>query len=93
MEKRMRITRIEIEGRQGRYATISSRRGSPDIEVVILTPRCPNGTTLEVTAGSDADGENARRRFARNLHRILEGCEGTHGDVEEYRREIERFAD
>ncbi|NLX57707.1 MAG: hypothetical protein GXY74_01305 [Phycisphaerae bacterium] len=89
----MRTTRIEIEGRQGCYATISRRRGSPDIEVVILTPKCPDGTTLEVTARGDADSENARRRFARNLHRILEGCEGANGDVEAYYHEVERFAD
>ena len=89
----MRTTRIEIEGRQGHYATISRRRGSPDIEVGVLTPKCPDGMTLEVTARRDADSENARCRFARNLHRILEGCEGTNSDIEDYYREIERFAD
>ena len=89
----MRITRIEIEGRQGRYATITRRRGRSDIEVTVLTPRCPQGTLLTVTARGDEAGEKVRRAFADYLHRMLEGREGTRGDVEDYCRELERFAD
>ena len=89
----MQITRMEIEGRQGRYATISRRRGSPDIEVTILTPRCPEGTAMQVAARGDETGEKVRRAFAGYLHRMLEGHDGTQGDIEEYYRELERFAD
>jgi hypothetical protein len=89
----MRVTRIEIEGRQGCYATISRRRGSPDIEVTVLTPKRPDGIPMQVAARGDAAGEKVRRAFAGSLHRMLEGHYGTHGDIEEYYRGIERFTD
>jgi hypothetical protein len=92
-EIRMRVTRIDIEGRQGRYATICRRRGSPDIEVTVLTPERPEGAAMQVAARSDEAGEKVRRAFAGYLHRMLEGHDGTNSDIEDYYREIERFAD
>lgn len=89
----MRITRMEIEGRRGRYATITRRRGSPDIEVTVLTPEQPDGAAMQVAARGDEAGEKVRRAFAGYLHRMLEGHDGTHSDIEGYCREIERFAD
>ena len=89
----MRITRIEIEGRPGRYATISRKVGSRDIEVTVLTPERPTGTTMQVAARGDEVGEKVRRAFAGYLHRQLEEYEGTNCDIEGYAREIERFAD
>jgi len=89
----MRITRIEIEGRQGRYATITRRRGSQNTEVTVLTPRCPAGPTMDIAARGDEVGEKVRPAFAGYLHRVLEGHEGTNGDIETYRVELERFAD
>jgi len=89
----MRITRIEIEGRQGRYATISRRHGSPDIEVTVLTPERPEGMPMQVAARGDETGEKVSRAFAGYLHRMLEGHEGTNSDIEGYYREVERFAD
>ena len=89
----MRITRIEIEGRRGRYATITRQRGNPNIEVTVLIPERPDGMTLEVAARGDETGEKVRRAFAGYLHRQLEEYEGTNCDIEVYAREIERFAD
>ena len=89
----MRITRIEIEGRRGRYATITRQRGNPNIEVAVLVPERPDGMTLEVAARGDETGEKVRRAFAGYLHRQLEEYEGTNCDVEVYCRELERFAD
>jgi hypothetical protein len=89
----MRITRIEIEGRRGRYATITRQRGNPNIEVTVLIPERPDGMTLEVAARGDENGEKDRRACAGFLHRRLEEHEGTNCDVECYHRELERFAD
>ena len=69
----MRVTRIEIEGRQGRYATITRRRGCLDMEVTVLTPECPEGVPMQVAARGDETGEKVRRAFAGYLHRMLEG--------------------
>jgi hypothetical protein len=89
----MRITKIEMEGRQGRYATLARKRGSRNIEVVVLTPERPEGMTMDVAARGDDTGEKVRRAFAGYLHRMLEEYEGTNCDIECYYRELERFAD
>ena len=89
----MRTTRIEIEGRPGRYATMSRKVGSRDIEVTVLTPERPKGKTTLLTAGSDEASEKVRRKFAARLHLQLEGYDGTNCDVECYQRELERFVD
>ena len=89
----MRITRIEIEGRRGRFATITRQRGNQNIEVTVLIPERPDGMTLEVAARGDETGEKVRRAFADYLHRQLEEYEGTNCDIEGYARELERFAD
>ena len=89
----MRITRIEIEGRRGRYATINRQRGNPNIEVTVLVPERPEGMKMDVAARGDETGEKVRRAFAGYLHRQLEEYEGTNCDIEVYCREIERFAD
>jgi hypothetical protein len=84
---------MEIKGCSGRYATLTRRRGSPDIEVTVLTPERPEGMPMQVAARGDETGEKVRRAFAEYLHRMLEGHDGTNSDVEGYYREIERFAD
>ena len=89
----MRITRIEIEGRRGRYATITRQRGNPNIEVTVLVPERPEGMKMDVAARGDESCEKVRRAFAGYLHRQLEEYEGTNCDIEVYAREIERFAD
>jgi hypothetical protein len=92
-EIRMRITRIEIEGRKGRYATITRQRGKANIEVTVLVPEHPDGMLMQVAARGDETGEKVRRAFAGYLHRQLEEYEGTNGDIETYYQVIERFAD
>ena len=86
----MRITKIEIEGREGRYATIARRRPGRWIEVTILTPYQPDGQIHRIAA--NADGDELRRQ-ARNLQTVLDGVRGTNGDIDGYFRELERFAD
>ena len=86
----MRILRIDIEGRDGRYAQVSRRQGSAEIEVLILTPYQPDGKVHRVRARG---GEDELRAAARSLHMTLEGHAGTHGDVQAYYDVLVRFAD
>ncbi len=86
----MRITRIDIEGQTGRYATIKRRIGSSTIEVEILTPDCPDGKIHAIDAKAD---ETTLWRAANDLHHALEGHPGTNCDVHDYYREIQRLAD
>ena len=86
----MRITRIDIEGRDGRYATITRRKGSRWIEVAILTAYQPDGKVHRLAADAD---ESELWNQARNLQHALDGVIGTNGDIDGYYRELQRFAD
>jgi len=86
----MRITRIDIEGREGRYATIARRSGSRWIEVTILTPYEPDGSNSRIAADAD---ESELWNWARNLQLALDGRIGTTGDIDGCYRELQRFAD
>jgi len=86
----MRTTRIDIEGSQGRYATITRRTGSRWIEVTILTPDQPDGKDLRIFAGAD---QSDLWSHARNLQHALDGVIGTNGDIDGYYRQLQRFAD
>lgn len=86
----MRITRIELEGREGRYATITRRRGSQWIEITILTPDQPNGTDRRIAADA---AEDKLWNQARDLHYAVEGCHGSNSDIHDYYCELQRFAD
>ena len=87
----MRTTRIDVEGdTPGRYATVTRRSGSSQIEVTILTPEQPNGRKVQVNARADKDElwmEAAR------LQRTLDGHRGTNGDVNDYFNLLATFAD
>ena len=85
----MRISKIEIEGSEGRYATISRRKQSRWIEVMILTPYQPDGTILRIAANA---GEDELRNQARILQTTLDGVRGTNGDIDDYFNELLRFA-
>ena len=86
----MKITRIDIEGNNGRYATITRRTGSDRIEVTILTPGEPNGRMDSIPARSaDPDFWSAARR----LQIELDGHRGTNGDIQDYHDVLIRFAD
>jgi len=83
----MRITRIDIEGKDGRYARISRSRNSPWIEVEILTP------DNEFAMGVAANGEDEQWTAAVNLQNELDACKGTNSMIHDYYNEIRRFAD
>jgi hypothetical protein len=86
----MRITRVDIEGRQGRFATIARRAGSEYIEVTILTPQQPDGEK-RLVHGRCNDEETWGE--ARRLQMSLDGRLGTNGDIDGYYRELQRLAD
>ena len=86
----MQITRVDIEGRRGRFATIARKAGSEYIEVTILTPQQPDGEKRLVHAKADDEELLAE---ARKLQTVLDGRLGTNGDIDSYYRELQRFAD
>jgi hypothetical protein len=85
----MRTTRIDLTGRPGCFATVSRKAGSRTIDIEVLTPDCPDGAVIK----ADPMNEASQRYAAGWLHRQLEGYEGTAGDVLEYLRMIQTFAD
>ena len=85
----MRTTRIDLEGRPGRYATITRKNGSDVIEVTILVPEMPNGRTHHVKADCREDVFS----MAECLIVQLEKTQGTNSMVHDYFRELERFMD
>jgi len=86
----MRITRIDIEGRNGRYVTIARREGSRWIEVTTLTPYEPDGRDHKIPADID---EGKLWTWACNLQLALDGRIGTNGDIDGVYRELQRFTD
>jgi len=86
----MKINRIDIEGNNGRYATIARRAGNDRIEVTILTPSEPNGRVERIPASSaDPEFWSAAGR----LQIELDGHRGTNGDIQDYHDVLVRFAD
>ncbi|MGC9455741.1 MAG: hypothetical protein ACP5HU_12910 [Phycisphaerae bacterium] len=89
----MQITRMDFEGKPGRYATCQRRQrtdGLPAmIDVTILTPQQPDGRVHHV----QADCEEDLRSMAECLQRHLDGCPGTNSDVYGYYAELLRLSD
>lgn len=83
----MKATRIDLEGRQGHYATI--RRQGEAVVVEYLTPEFPQGRKVLIPAGD----EKRLWAAAQDLQRELDGCLGTNSMVHEYFQELQRFAD
>ena len=90
----MRITSIELAGEidKGKklpraFACISRKIDSDQIEVTILTPGS------ERTHHVQADCEEDLWSMAECLQYHLDGCKGTNSDIDEYYRELRRFAD
>lgn len=90
----MRITSIELAGsiEKGKrlpraFARIGRKLGSESIDVTILLP---GG---EETQHLDAGREDDIRSMARRLQRLLDGYHGTPSEIEDYCRELQRFAD
>jgi len=80
---------MDIEGGAGRYATITRKIGSDQIEVTILTPDTPDGRVHRVNA---RDEKNVWS-LAERLQRQLDGVRGTNSMIGDYHRELCRFAD
>jgi len=89
----MRTTRIDIEGRRGRYATVSRREGARVIEITVLTPDRPGPLGGGETFNADPTNEDSQRYTAALLQKRLDGYQGTAGDVADYLRVIQAFAD
>jgi len=85
----MRTTRIDVEGRPGRYATITRRQGADTIEVTILTPEHPDGRVHQV----QADDPDDICSMAECLQEVLDGIRGCSGDIAEYHTILQYFAD
>ena len=89
----MRLTRIDFEGRPGRYATAQRRQrtdGLPAmIDVTLLTPEQPDGRVHHV----QADCEEDLWSMAERLQHHLDGQRGTNSDITDYYRELQRLAD
>ena len=85
----MRTTRIEVEGRAGHYATISRKRGTRSIDITMLTPDQPDGITIH----ADPTNEDSQHYAAAWVHKRLEGYAGAAGDIADYLRVVQAFAD
>ena len=85
----MRITRIDIEGQAGEYATIERKRDSDYIHVTLLTRGNPDGFDHYVMADCDEDIWS----MAECMQIALDGQRGTNSMIHDYYRELQRFAD
>jgi hypothetical protein len=80
---------MDVEGAPGRYATIVRKAGSDQIEVTILTPEVPNGRIHQVQADCEVDVWS----MAECLQHHLDGARGTNSMINDYYRDLQRFAD
>ena len=82
----MRITRIEMEGRDGHYAIACRKRNSDIIEVEILLP--DYNETFTIPAADD----EARLRMGQTLRDKLEAPSNNNLLPYEYAMELQRLA-
>ena len=92
----MRTTRIDIEGRTGK-ATIF-RSGAEILINITRRSQQPDTTIRRGIGRNDSWVVSARSQWeqidaARKLQRTLDGQIGTAGDIADYQRVIETFAD
>ena len=80
----MRTTRIDVEGEQGE-ATITKKHGEIEIEIT------KRGKTTYVTAPADDPARIGMAARTTQMH--CDGYDGSAGDVADYRRMIECFAE
>jgi hypothetical protein len=90
----MKITRIDIEGKDGANATIERKTGSSDIEVTIRTPRTGRfGVHFRNrTLTANARYENEQFAVATALQEAIDGCQGTNSMIHDYYQLIQRLA-
>ncbi|MCK4873624.1 MAG: hypothetical protein KAS72_12955 [Phycisphaerales bacterium] len=86
----MRTTRIEIQGREGHYATISRLYEPRPCRFIRVDILCPG---LDRTHRVSADDRDDQWSMAECLQETLDGYRGTNGDIDEYFRTLQTFAD
>jgi len=84
----MRTTRIEVCGNQGK-AMLQRENGGVEIWIVVSKAGINEGKGWFL--GGAASTED-RTVVARELHRLLEGFDGTNGDIADYQNAINLIA-
>jgi hypothetical protein len=89
----MRIRRIELEGAAGHVA-IERQRGSATIRIdsIIADPK-PGQQAWKTWELPARTGEDALYEVAWEVQLRCDGVRGTNSDIEDYYRELHRFAD
>jgi len=84
----MKVTRITVEGTKG-WANIARREVAGKVVIGIRGDGAAGVFDLNV----DTRDEGSQRSAAARLQRELDGYQGTAGDVADYLRAIQNFAD
>ncbi len=89
----MKITRIDFEGRDGRYATAQRKTdGKNKTEMIVVTTMSP-----EHAVGRDhfvnAECEDDIFSMAECIQMFLDGYEGTNSDIHDYYLELLRLSE
>ena len=92
----MTVKRIELEGRAGHVA-IEREGGNIRIDSTIRNPGKEQAWLTRVVSSrqlvhADAS-ENELWSLAQIIQRRCDGVRGTNGDIDDYYRELQRFAD
>ena len=87
----MKVKRIELEGRAGRVA-IEREGGSLAIRIDSIV-RDPKGEKAWMTWKVNARATGELFKIAQIIQRRCDGVRGTNGDLDDYYRELQRFAD
>lgn len=87
----MKVRSITLEGENGLTATISREQPAKGPENIFCQINDAQGTpvTIHWTALDDATDQ---RRMAECIQNRLDGCRGTNSMINDYYREIQRFA-
>ena len=89
----MRVLRIDLVAAAGSFAFLRRKMAGRHVDVEILW-RCPDESGYtEHTHHVRADDRDEQWSMAKILQHALGGYEGTEGDIAEYFRIIQMFAD
>lgn len=92
----MKLTRIELEGRAGHVA-IAREGENIRIDSIMREPKDEQTWLTRVISSKQlvhADAsENELWSLAQIIQRRCDGVRGTNGDIDDYYRELQRFAD
>ncbi len=91
----MRITRIDLTGEADNFAIVTRRSDSQRIDVEVLTPggNRTGPTTVRRDDSAMARDYYSQQQLARRIQCTIDGYEGTEGDIADYLRIIQLFAD